>query len=37
MKNQGIEIDENNTFKRVAKEHHLHPATLYAMLLVSQI
>jgi hypothetical protein len=37
MKKRGIEIDENSAFKRVAKEHYMHPATLYAMLLASQI
>ncbi len=32
----GIEIEPSKTFKRIAKEHHLHPATLYNMLQASQ-
>jgi hypothetical protein len=32
----GIEITPSKTFKRISKEQHLHPATLYNMLLASQ-
>jgi hypothetical protein len=31
-----IKIDLDDTFKRIAKENNLHPATLYNMLLASQ-
>ncbi len=37
LKSYDIKAESEMTFKRVAKENHLHPATLYNMLLASQI
>jgi len=35
LKKYGIETFTEKTFKRIAKEHELHPAQLYNMLLDS--
>ena len=37
LKYYGIKANKDITFKRLAKENSLHPATLYSMLLASQI
>ncbi len=37
LKMYGIETTPLKTFKRISKEHHLHPAQLYNMLLASQV
>jgi len=36
LKKYGITTSTNKSFKHIAKEHHLHPAQLYNMLLASQ-
>jgi hypothetical protein len=36
LKNYGIKANREKTFKRITKEHNIHPATLYNMLLASQ-
>ena len=37
LKRYHIHTTPQTTFKKIAKEHHLHPATLYNMLLASQV
>jgi len=32
-----IKTDAKTPFKKIAKEHNIHPATLYAMFLASQV
>jgi biotin operon repressor len=37
LKSYGINISKTTNFKKIAKEHNLHPAQLYNMLLASQV
>jgi len=36
LKKQGVTIKKDSRLKRIAKEHHMHPAEFYAMILASQ-